>query len=111
MMREKSLEDVALFASMVAKKQGWALNPDQGFLSDLLEGLRVNYSRHGYFLCPCRDGDGSREADSDIICPCAYARPDIEEWGHCFCSLYMSPAFASSGARPSSVPERRVSRP
>lgn len=103
----KSGADVELFAAMVARKQGWSLNPDAEFFGMLVDGLRVNYNRYGYFMCPCRDSEGSRELDADLICPCAYARADIEEYGHCYCSLYLSPSFAASGRAPTGIPERR----
>jgi ferredoxin-thioredoxin reductase catalytic subunit len=106
-MPQKSLDDTATFASMVANKQGWVLNPDADFTASLVEGLTTNNNRYGYFLCPCRDTEGSREADAKVICPCAPSWKDIEERGHCFCALYLSKAFASSGKAPQSIPDRR----
>lgn len=108
-MKEKTLSDTQLFANMVATKQGWKVNPDTEFVQILAEGLTTNYNRYGYFLCPCRDSDGSRETDKDMICPCAYARSDIEEHGHCYCSLYLSEAFYSSGKSPQSIRDKRYS--
>ncbi|HEY9055492.1 MAG TPA: ferredoxin-thioredoxin reductase catalytic domain-containing protein [Rectinemataceae bacterium] len=108
-MKEKNLEDTRLFASMVAEKQGWVLNPDQEFLGDLLEGLKANYNRYGYFLCPCRDTEGNREEDKEAICPCVWSRKDIPEFGHCYCALYLSRDFALSGTPPSAIPDRRYS--
>jgi ferredoxin-thioredoxin reductase catalytic chain len=107
-MPEKSLEDTARFASMVAKKQGWVLNPDADFTSGLVEGLATNWNRYGYFLCPCRDTEGSREADAKVICPCVPSWKDIAEHGHCFCALYLDPAFAAAGKEPGSIPDRRM---
>jgi ferredoxin-thioredoxin reductase catalytic chain len=106
-MGPKSFDQTMTFAAMVAKKQGWALNPDGGFTKDLVEGLATNWNRYGYFLCPCRDTEGSREADSAVICPCAPSWTDIEERGHCYCALYLSPAFVASGKEPGSIPDRR----
>ena len=108
-MADKTLADVNKFVLMVAAKQDWEPSGDQGFLDDLTEGLRVNWNRYGYFLCPCRDTEGSREADADVLCPCVYARQDIEAYGHCYCSLFWSHAFARSGAQPTGIPERRGS--
>ena len=105
-MAEKSLEQTERFASMVAAKQGWVLNPDSGFTRSLEEGLTVNWNRYGYYLCPCRDTLGSREADAAAICPCAPSHQDVAEHGHCLCALYFSPAFAASGAPARSIPER-----
>jgi len=108
-VKEKSAEETMLFASMVAGKQGWTLNPDQGFLDDLLAGLRANYNRYGYFLCPCRDTEGTRQADRDAICPCIWSRKDVPEFGHCYCALYLSHEFSLSGTSPSAIPDRRYS--
>ncbi len=106
-MSEKSPEQTRTFATMVAAKQGWVLNPDAAFTDSLIEGLTVNWNRYGYYLCPCRDSDGSRAADADVICPCAYSWKDIETHGHCFCALYLAPAFAQRGEQPSGIPDRR----
>lgn len=105
--KEKTLQDTETFITMVAKKQDWRLHPDKEFLGFLIEGLTKNYNRYGYFSCPCRDAAGVREKDEDIICPCDCCRPDQEEYGHCYCGLYLVPEFAESGKMPSSIPERR----
>ncbi|GAB6088955.1 ferredoxin-thioredoxin reductase catalytic domain-containing protein [Spirochaeta dissipatitropha] len=107
---EKSDADVKLFVTKVAEKQNWQLNSDSEFTGTIQDGLKKNYNRHGYFLCPCRDGEGSRECDKDIVCPCVYAKADIEEYGHCFCALFVSPQFADSGKTPAQIPERRPDR-
>lgn len=104
---KKSFEDTMKFVTMVAAKQGWGLHPDTEFLSDIVDGLTVNFNRYGYFACPCRDSSGKREEDKDIICPCAYCVPDQEEFGHCYCGLYLSKSFAALGGIPQGIPERR----
>jgi len=109
--RKKSREDAHRFIERVAKHNGWVVNPDRQFVDDLAEGLAVNYNRHGYFLCPCRDGDGVRRLDRDIICPCDYLAPDQKEFGHCFCGLFLTPEFAAEGQAPSQIPERRPEEP
>ena len=106
-IKEKTVKDTEIFASMVAQKNGWVLNPDREFMAMLIDGLTVNYNRYGYFSCPCRDASGQRDRDKDIICPCAYCRPDQEEYGHCYCGLYLTNAFFKSGQAPASIPERR----
>jgi len=106
---EKTEAQTAVFIQAVAKKQGWVVTPDVPFRDKIGEGLTRNHQRYGYYLCPCRDGDGDRAADRDIICPCVYAKADTAEFGHCFCGLYLSPAFAASGKTPVSIPERRLS--
>jgi ferredoxin-thioredoxin reductase catalytic chain len=106
-MKNKTYEDTATFAAMVARKQLWVLNPDAEFTKSLIEGLTTNWNRYGYFLCPCRDTEGSREADAKVICPCAPSWKDIEELGHCYCALYLERAFAAAGKEPRSIPDRR----
>lgn len=106
-MIPKTLDQTRLFTRMVAQKQGWVLNPDESFYESLVEGLMVNFNRYEYFLCPCRDSDGSREADKKAVCPCVWAKLDVPEFGHCYCALYLSKEFSSSGASPSSIPDRR----
>ncbi|MDA8425827.1 MAG: ferredoxin:thioredoxin reductase [Treponema sp.] len=109
-MADKTVDQTRTFASMVAAKQGWALNPDKDFTQSLVEGLTTNWNRYGYYLCPCRDSEGSREADQKVLCPCVYSRQDIEEFGHCYCALYLRPDFASSGSTPAGIPDRRFSK-
>jgi ferredoxin-thioredoxin reductase catalytic subunit len=106
-MTEKTIDQTRLFADMVARKQGWVVVPDEGLLDILVEGLTTNWNRYGYYFCPCRDSEGSREADAKLICPCKYSWADIEEYGHCYCALYLSKAFAASGKAPSGIPDRR----
>ncbi|NCN04063.1 MAG: ferredoxin:thioredoxin reductase [Spirochaetales bacterium] len=103
----KTPADSALFVQKVAEKQGWVPNPDEEFRKKIEAGLAENYNRYGYFLCPCRDGDGDRQADKDITCPCDYNVPDQKEYGHCFCGLFLSPEFAATGAPLQGIPERR----
>jgi len=106
-IKDDELTKARKFATMVASHQGWRLHRDNEFFNNLVDGLRINKERYGYYLCPCRLGEGDQDADKDIICPCEYSKPDISEFGHCFCSLYQSPEFYFSGKTPSSIPERR----
>ena len=72
---------------------GYTLNSDVDFVLDLMDGLLTNEERYGYGSCPCRLADGVRERDLDIICPCDYRDPDLDEWGACYCALYVSEAM------------------
>jgi len=107
-MKKQSLDDTRHFTEMVAKKQGWVLSRDKEFYEDLVSGLNTNVNRYSYYLCPCRDTAGSLKEDRPILCPCVYAKADIDEYGHCYCSLYWSPAFAESGKEPVGIPDRHV---
>lgn len=104
---QKNREATKQFMTMVAARQGWRLNRDGSLIDILADGLTVNYNRYGYYACPCRDADGDKNIDRDIICPCDYCRPDQEEFGHCYCGLYLTEEFFSSGKKPQSLPERR----
>lgn len=106
-MQEKTMDNTRQFAEMVAAKQGWELNQDADFLAGLLEGLTLNWNRYGYYLCPCRDSEGSREEDKNVICPCIYARDDIQEFGHCYCALYLEKGFTEAGKKIDGIPDRR----
>jgi len=107
MSQSKTREKTELFTRMVAQKQGWVLNPDKEFYESLVDGLTANYNRYGYYLCPCRDSEGSREQDRHAICPCIWSFKDIPQYGHCYCALYFSPEFAASAKPPASIPDRR----
>lgn len=103
----KTPEQTRTFVRMVAQKQDWRLNPDGEFVEMLVDGLTVNFNRYGYYSCPCRDADGVRERDRDIVCPCDYCRPDQEQYGHCYCGLYLTKEFFDSGRKTAPIPERR----
>jgi len=93
-----------------AESGGYFLNPDIEFTKNLVAGLLKNESRYGYRSCPCRLASGKRDEDRDIICPCDYRDPDIEDFGACYCALYVSPAIAEGKGNVAPVPERRPPR-
>lgn len=86
---------------------GYYLSPDVDFVLDLMEGLLTNGARYGYGSCPCRLADGVREKDLDLICPCDYRDPDLDEYGACYCALYVSEEIALGDKEVEPVPERR----
>ncbi|MBN1613294.1 MAG: ferredoxin:glutaredoxin reductase [Deltaproteobacteria bacterium] len=90
-----------------AEAAGYHLNPDRAFVYDLIEGLLTNEERFGYLSCPCRLAAGSREEDLDILCPCDYRDPDLDEHGACYCALYVSEEVLSGRRKVASIPERR----
>jgi ferredoxin-thioredoxin reductase catalytic chain len=94
-----------------AQASGYNLNPDDQFTRGLVEGLLVNEARYGYWSCPCRLAEGSRDKDLDIICPCDYRDADLVEYGTCYCGLYVSDAVVAGDTQIRPIPERRRSRP
>jgi ferredoxin-thioredoxin reductase catalytic chain len=103
----------ALYQRLKAEGEAAAyyLNPDVDFVLDLMDGLLTNEGRYGYGSCPCRLADGVRERDLDIICPCDYRDPDLDEWGACYCALYVSEAVLRGEVDVPVVPERRGLEP
>ena len=102
-----TLEKVLQRAQSDARTYGYYLNPDSGFLRDLLEGLRLNEERYGYPSCPCRLASGKFEFDRDILCPCDYRDPDVEEYGACYCALYVRKDVFEGKTALKPIPERR----
>ena len=92
-----------------AEDGGYHLNPDKGIVKDLIRGLLTNEQRFGYWSCPCRLASGVREEDIDIICPCDYRDPDLNEYGSCYCALYVSGEIARGEKEAQPIPERRPS--
>jgi ferredoxin-thioredoxin reductase catalytic subunit len=86
---------------------GYFFNKEKERVFDLLKGLLINKERYGYMSCPCRLASGDREKDKDIICPCTYRAPDVEEYGSCYCNLYVSKAWNEGKTPHVYVPERR----
>jgi ferredoxin-thioredoxin reductase catalytic chain len=91
----------------IQEPKGYYFNQDTDRVFELLEGLIRNKERYGYMGCPCRLASGDRQADRDIICPCDYRAPDVEEYGSCYCNLYVSRAWNEETIPHAYVPERR----
>jgi ferredoxin-thioredoxin reductase catalytic subunit/glutaredoxin len=87
--------------------KGYLFNRDKEKTFQLLEALLVNRERYGYMSCPCRLATEDREKDRDIICPCVYREPDVEEFGSCYCNLYVSNEWNDGSIERRLVPERR----
>lgn len=91
----------------VQEAKGYYFNKDKERTFELLENLIINKDRYGYMACPCRLASGEREWDKDIICPCVYREPDVEEYGSCYCNLYVSQEWNEEKIPHDYVPERR----
>lgn len=89
------------------EKKGYFFNNDEKHTLQILDGLLTNKERYGYMSCPCRLASGEYAADKDIICPCEYRQADIEEFGSCYCNLYVSEAYNNHTIERVVVPERR----
>jgi ferredoxin-thioredoxin reductase catalytic subunit len=91
-----------------AEAGGYHLNPDVEFTKALVRGLLVNEQRYGYWACPCRLAAGRKADDLDIICPCDYRDPDLNQFGTCYCALYVSDEVLKGEKKLQSIPERRL---
>jgi len=95
------------YIKMVADYRGWEIVSEKDHLEGLIEGLATNLERFGYRSCPCRLATGNKEEDKDIICPCEYAAPDIQDFGQCYCGLFLSKTYVEQGGKVRPIPERR----
>lgn len=90
-----------------AKEGGYNLGIDKELIADLIRGLLINEKRYGYWACPCRLALGIKAEDLDIICPCDYRDPDLEDFGMCYCGLYVSEDVVRGKKEMGSIPDRR----
>jgi len=82
----------------VQEAKGYYFNKDKERTFELLENLIINKDRYGYMACPCRLASGD---------PCVYREPDVEEYGSCYCNLYVSQEWNEEKIPHDYVPERR----
>jgi len=91
----------------VHEPKGYYFNKDKERTFELLQALLANKERYGYMACPCRLAANDRDWDKDIICPCVYRTPDVEEYGSCYCNLYVSKDWNEGRIPHEYIPERR----
>lgn len=104
---DEEVETLCARLDKEAEAAGYHLNPDVEHTTELVRGLLTNEERYGYWACPCRLASGEKEEDLDIICPCDYRDQDIEEYGACYCGLYVSERVFKGEEEAGSIPERR----
>ena len=106
---DSAVEEIFRKLNAEANEYGYNLNPDVEFTKQLIRSLLINEKRYGYWACPCRLASGVKSKDLDVICPCDYRDPDLNEFGSCFCALYVSGKIAKGQKNAVSIPERRLS--
>ncbi len=94
----------------VQEPKGYFFNKDKKMVMELMQSLLTNKERYGYMVCPCRLPSGDKEQDKDILCPCVYREPDVNEYGSCYCGLYVSQEWNEEKIPHEYVPERREPR-
>ncbi len=96
------IERQAIIESMKknAKENGFYICPDAKLFNDLIEGLATNITRYGYGSCPCRVASG-------VNCPCEYRDADINDFGMCYCGMFVNEKRKKNLSQMRSIPERR----
>ncbi len=107
MVGEEEVQTLYEILNREAETSGYHLNPDREFTEYLVKGLIVNERRYGYRACPCRLASGVKAEDLDIICPCDYRDSDLNEYGQCYCGLYVTEEILKGKKEAGSIPERR----
>ena len=107
MIADEKIKQVLKELTDGATAGGYLLNPDGDFTMELIRGLLTNQERFEYRACPCRLASGVREEDTDIICPCDYRDADLNEYGACYCALYISRDVLEREKQLTSIPDRR----
>ena len=107
-IKKEDIEKLYKKLDKEAESGGYHLNKNADFVRDLIKGLIVNEKRYGYQACPCRLASGKKAEDLDIICPCDYRDSDLNEYGTCYCGLYVSQEIIDGKKELSSIPERRL---
>lgn len=90
-----------------AQDNGYFICPDPQLFNDLIDGLSTNTGRYGYGSCPCRVASGVKTYDADIICPCEYRDADVDEYGMCYCGLFVNEKIKNNPSQMGPIPERR----
>lgn len=106
-MSEMTAEKLYETLRKIQEPKGYYFNKDMDMTMPLMESLLINKQRYGYMACPCRLASGEFEQDKDIVCPCVYREPDVEEYGACYCGLYVSKEWNEGSIEHKTVPERR----
>ena len=104
-INEQEIEALYQRLNKDAEAYGYHLNPDAEFTRELVKGLLVNEKRYGYQNCPCRLASGDAAADLDMVCPCDYRDADLQEFGTCFCGLYVSKKIWETKGSIKSIPD------
>ena len=113
MQNEINEEEIEKFLDKLKEDSmtsGYHINPDIDITRKLGKGLLINKKRYGYQACPCRLAMGNKNEDVDIICPCDYRDADLNQYGACYCGLYVSQMVLKGEQKIEPIPERRLPR-
>jgi len=102
-----TIDELRMKAESDGGSRGYYLNPNEEMLDILFSGMQENERRFGYTSCPCRLATGNFDLDKDIVCPCDYRDADVDEFGYCYCALYVRRDVIDGQNPPRPIPERR----
>lgn len=80
---EKTLSRV----SLVARSNGFILNPDEERVKKVVGLMTENSVNAGKYYCPCKQSH-PLNPETDVLCPCPGWQEEIKKDGHCFCRLF-----------------------
>jgi len=106
----KEIDELYKTLENQAEKRKYHLNPDIEFTKELVIGLITNTKRYGYPNCPCRLATGKKKQDLDMICPCDYRDADLNEFGACYCALYVTKDVKFGKQKLKPIPDRRPTK-
>lgn len=109
-IKNEDIDELLTKLDSEAQSSGYNLNPDISFTRSLVKGLLINQKRYGYQSCPCRLASGKKESDLDIICPCDYRDPDLDQFGACYCALYVDEDIKKGRKQVNPIPDRRFDK-
>ena len=73
-----------------AEKNDFMLNSNKKHVDALVKGVLMNEKNYGLKLCPCRIGDGTKERDLELLCPCNFKTQDVwTKQERCWCGLFV----------------------
>ena len=104
---DEEVEKEYLKLKKEAEENGYFLNNDLFFSKELIRSLLINQRRYGYQACPCRLASNNKSKDLDIICPCDYRDVDLNDYGACYCALYVTGEVIKGEKELKAIPERR----
>ena len=104
---DEEVEKAYLRFKKEAEDNGYFLNNDLFFSKELIRSLLINQKRYGYQACPCRLASANKSQDLDIICPCDYRDIDLNDFGTCYCALYVTEEIINGEKKLRAIPERR----
>ncbi len=89
------------------EKDGFYLHADEEHRLRTIDSLLANHEKYNNLACPCRLATGNMEDDEDIICPCVYCKEDLDEFGACYCLLFVKDDFKDDPSFFPDIDDRR----